>query len=416
MRVRPFRGLRYDPVVAGPHRETSAPPYDDLDPIRYAGHRTSNPYTVLELLTGESGGRAGHSGARATLDRWQRTGVLRTDDPPGLYLYEEHEVRDGVPATQRGILAAVDLADVDEGRLLLHEHVDDDRARRRAQRLTEVPLDITPVVAVHLGGTGAELRPALDDVSSSPPMVTFTDESAVEHRLWHIADPAAVDRLCAAYDPVTAVLADGHHRVAAARQVRDTLRAAGHAVGGWGATTAWLVDADDDGPELRAVHRLVDARLPSLADGTPLAPGFNAVSWEGSTTDLERYVAASPTLAFGVVTAGGRWALEADDPAAVYAAAASTAGPLLAGLDAQVLASLVLPSLGTPATHAAPDAGLAARALHEAADRTLILLRPPTPQQVLDIALAGERMPAKTTWYRPKPRAGLVMRRLDADT
>lgn len=53
--------------------------------------------------------------------------------------------------------------------------------------------------------------------------------------------------------------------------------------------------------------------------------------------------------------------------------------------------------------------------LRDGAPGGLILLRPPTAAQVLQVATTGGRMPAKTTWFRPKPRAGLVMRRLDGD-
>jgi len=55
------------------------------------------------------------------------------------------------------------------------------------------------------------------------------------------------------------------------------------------------------------------------------------------------------------------------------------------------------------ATVAAVDAGAAA---------ALVLLRPVTLDEVLAVADAGEVMPPKTTSFRPKPRAGLVMRAL----
>ena len=91
----PFRALRYEPAVAGDPATTSAPAYDELERFTYARHLQASPYTVLELLAPRA---ESFAAAGAAYDRWRRTGVLVTDDRPGYYLYEEHELRHGVPA------------------------------------------------------------------------------------------------------------------------------------------------------------------------------------------------------------------------------------------------------------------------------------------------------------------------------
>lgn len=415
VRLAPFRALRHDPAVAGPAAETSAPPYDDLDPFRYTAHRTTNPYTVLELLTGEAAtGAAAHDAARATLERWQRTGVLVHDPEPSLYLYEQHELRHGAPAVQRGVIGTIDLGDLDDGSLLLHEHVDPGRVGDRVARLRAVPLDLTPVVAVHLDvGVGLP-RPADLPGLTARPIAAFTDVASVDHRLWRIDDHDLIRDVVAAHHAVRAVLADGHHRIAAAERIRAERLAAGLPVQGWGRTTVWLVDAVHDGPELRAVHRLLATPLPSDMSGEPHLSGFRTLRWHGSPADLERTVADAPGLCYGAVCPSGSWLLRAVDPDALRRRSAAVVGPDLAALDAQVLASEILPALGAPTAEAAFDVEVAAA---EAVRRggTLLVLRPPVVRQVMAIAAAGQRMPAKTTWFRPKPRAGLVMRRMDED-
>jgi uncharacterized protein (DUF1015 family) len=54
----------------------------------------------------------------------------------------------------------------------------------------------------------------------------------------------------------------------------------------------------------------------------------------------------------------------------------------------------------------------AAEAAAGAAD-ALFLLRPVSAERVFDVAAAGDTMPAKTTWFRPKPRTGLLLRPLE---
>ena len=42
-----------------------------------------------------------------------------------------------------------------------------------------------------------------------------------------------------------------------------------------------------------------------------------------------------------------------------------------------------------------------------------VLLRPATVEQIAAVSHGGERMPPKTTFFWPKPRTGVVYRRLD---
>ncbi|MGI9021801.1 MAG: DUF1015 domain-containing protein, partial [Acidimicrobiales bacterium] len=42
-----------------------------------------------------------------------------------------------------------------------------------------------------------------------------------------------------------------------------------------------------------------------------------------------------------------------------------------------------------------------------------VLLRPPTVDQIARTARDARRMPPKTTFFRPKPRTGMVIRRLE---
>jgi uncharacterized protein (DUF1015 family) len=394
----PFRALRYDPAVAGPPGRTSAPPYDALDALRHTRHRTTNPYTVLELLAG--GGAEGYGRAADALARWRRTGVLALDPEPALHLYEQHELRHGVPVVHRGIIGAVPLADLDGGELLLHEHVDPRRTAARAERLRAVPVEVTPVVVLHTGAA-CDVAGEVARARSGPPLAAFTDEEQVDHRLWRIADGGVHVAVADALAGALGVLADGHHRVAAVREVAPS-----------GSVTAWVVDAEVDGLELRAVHRVVEGLPPADPSGAPAVPGFRALRWPGPAAALADAVAAMPAMALGVVTAAGAWVLRPEDERRMRAAASRLA--VLGALDAQVVQAAVLPAIGGAgaAVHAVADVDdVLVRVA--AGSATALLLRPPTAAQVVEVARAGARMPAKTTWFRPKPRSGLVMRLLD---
>ena len=418
MKLRAFRALRYVAASAGPPSETSAPPYSDPDPFDHASHRTSNPYTVLELLTTDpavtTAGR--YATARATLERWSRTGVLAEDDDAGLVVYEQ---RDGAMGhVQRGLVGLVALADVDEGRLLLHEDVDGARARARANRLRHVPVDLTPVVAVHLGAPDVVFE-TLESVCAGRPDIDFTDEQDVVHRLWRITDQDLIEALVHGLADVTAVLADGHHRLAAASRLARDL---GDAPSGAGHTLAMVLDATHEGPRLRAVHRLVRWTREDLPDRLAEMDGVSVERWSGSASDLAAELERPGPRRFGVVTTSGTWLVELHNGTGEPLLVDLGIPDVLRQLDMVVLREVLFPVMGVVDDRAIAevDAAVTALTAPAATDGTvppdaLVLLSPPTVQQVLEVARSGLRMPAKTTWFWPKPRAGLVMRRLDTE-
>ena len=395
----PFAALRYDPSVAGDPASTSAPAYDDVGRFVYAQHRTASPYTVLELLAGDDDGNGdAYAAAGAAFRRWRRTGVLVTEADAAYYLYEIHELRGGVPALLRGVLAAVDLA---PGNLLPHEAVDPARVAARARRMEVVPVDLAPVFAVHTPAS-QQLRSVIDGPPPGPPIIAFTDEAGADHRVWALRERGVVEVIRRGLAGVRAVIADGHHRYAAAVK-RSGPGAAGR-------TLTYLVDGSTYGPQLHSVHRLVrpipqdlEARL-----------GDHFIVTRPPAPDLERELAAQPGPAFGLRLPGAPPALvAARDPAAVRSPLLGAHSPAWANLDAAVWEHSVRPLLDGAAVSYRADAAAAAAEVGLTADAALFLLRPPQLTDVFACALEGETMPAKSTWFRPKPRAGLVMRSLD---
>ena len=392
----PFVALRYDPAVAGSPAATSAPAYDDVGRFDYARHRTASPYTVLELLTGS--GVDGYRTAGAAYQRWRRTGVLRQEARPAYYLYEIHELRAGVPHVLRGVLAA---AAVTDGNLEPHEAVDINRVQDRVRRLDAVPADLAPVFAVHTPAPAA-MRAALDAAPTTRPIIAFTDSDGADHRVWALSDHHAIGAVRAGLQSVRAVIADGHHRYAAARARGSSVDPP--------RTLAYLVDGSVHGPVLQAVHRLVRPltaeALAALAVGFDLAP----TPFE----EVVRRLADSSDTAFGLVRAdGATFLLTPRDAPALRSSMPADRSPAWRALDAALWDAVVRPVLGSAEVSYRSDLHAATAALSRARDGALFLLRPPSLAQVFACAAAGVQMPAKTTWFRPKPRTGLVMRSLD---
>ncbi len=395
----PFRALRYDPAVTGDPLSTSAPARDDLDRFDYARHRTAAPYTVLELLTPDVGG--GYQAAGAALRRWRRTGVLVEDPDPAFFAYEH---RDPARPAQRGLLAAVRVGDGDG--VLPHEDVDAGRVAARVARLRAVPADLAPVYTVAVAFPPA-LRALIAAVLGRPALVELTDEGGITHRVVPAADPGEVAALRANLAGVRAVIADGHHRWAAALAGAEGAPADDPRA----RTLAVVVDADHGGPEVLPVHRLL-RRLPEgwrerVAADVAVAPGPLDVA------ALSAAAAAAGGGTVGLRLPGSAHLLRPRDEAALRALLPA-GSPAWRGLDTALTDLVLLPRLGVAPGEVEPRADTAAAEQVDAGRAAaLAVLAPPDLATVRAVAVAGERMPPKSTSFRPKPRTGLVMRSLE---
>jgi hypothetical protein len=124
-----------------------------------------------------------------------------------------------------------------------------------------------------------------------------------------------------------------------------------------------------------------------LLDGLALEP------FAPDTAGLLAEVAARGPGTIGVVSRQGRWTMTSHDVP-----------------DTAFLAGRILGPAGAPVRYE-HDAD---RFLEAVADGWLGFVLAPAPLDlVLEHALAGKRMPPKTTLFWPKPRSGLLMRDLD---
>jgi hypothetical protein len=111
----------------------------------------------------------------------------------------------------------------------------------------------------------------------------------------------------------------------------------------------------------------------------------------------------------GLVDAEGLALLVAGSPAP---AGANDDDPA-ARTDAARFETVVVPRLGGAAVEYRHDARAVAGLVAKGVAGAAFLLRPVSVADTRAAALAGIRMPQKTTFFAPKPRTGMVFRTLD---
>jgi uncharacterized protein (DUF1015 family) len=417
----PFRGVRYAADRVSGLAEVTSPPYDviahDIEDKLIA----ADPHNVVRLILPRNApGRADdvYQDAARMLRGWQDERILVPDPVPGLYVYEQAA---GAAILQRGLIGALRLVPPEAGIVLPHEDVVPGPVRGRRQLMEATQANLEPIFLLYDGSRpGAATRLVEDVAAGREPLVEALTEDAVRHRIWAVTDPAEIAAVAADLAPRQALIADGHHRYAAYRQLQARRQDAGQRHGPWDYGLALLVDSAAYPPRISAIHRVIPRLAPATA--VELAKGaFCVRPLPGGTRDLPAALdalnrAAARGVAFLVAGGGEAYLLTEPDPVQAEAAMPPGRSPRWRGLAASVLQELLLTRVwgisddeqSVRIVH--HDAAAAVRAADSAPGGTAVICTALSATDVYAVAANGERVPRKSTSFGPKPRTGLVLR------
>jgi len=386
-----FPGLRYAVDRVSP-QDVICPPYDVIGPAEQAELEARSPFNAIHVEMPQADGDVYEASATRFAD-WIAEGVLAFD-APSLYAYEMEGTDEfGVARRTRGVFGALAIA---EGDVLPHEQTTKKAKTDRLELLRATETNTSPIWVL----TPSGLTDAIADLGV--PHMEALDDEGIEHRLWVLPPDRAkqVAKLLAS-DPV--LVADGHHRFEVAKNYRlERQLTDGEAPAPHDLVLALAVELAEDQLAVGAIHRLI-----------------SGVSADNVLAALNRHFVLTPTGAVDrgigerMVEAGGLTVITADGtwlavPTGVTIESADM------DLDSSRLdiAIAELPDATVVYQHGWHECS---DAVATGAATVAVLLRPATVEQIAAVSHGGERMPPKTTFFWPKPRTGMVFRRLTAE-
>jgi uncharacterized protein (DUF1015 family) len=438
----PFRALRYDPQLVPDLAKVVTPPYDVISPDAQERYYARHSYNVIRLILardappGSARGTRYEAAAR-TYAAWRRDGVLRRDAAPTLYLYEqEFPWGDGRRLRRRGLLAMLRLHDYADGVVFPHEQTFSRHKNDRLQLMRACPADLEAILGFTPGPNPA-VGTILDRYMETDPAIRLVDEDGIGHRVWLLQAPAEVAAIQAALRDRPVVIADGHHRYETAlnfrdeRQTRDPAppEVARRRLDSF--VLMNLVLADDPGLVILPTHRVIRGRPACLGEAlrATLMRHFAITAFPLDAADplpwLRRALddlGRRKGIACGLYAGGPEvLVLELVDESIPQILRAEGRAPEYARLDVAVLHRLVIEGiLEVPAAQQSDDAiqytrdeAEALRAVMSGEAPLALFLNSPRVEQVQAVAMAGERMPQKSTFFFPKVLSGLVISPLD---
>ena len=422
--LRPFPGLRYDPRLVGGVGDIICPPYDIISPELQQALHDRSPYNMVHLeygleLPGDSLAEDKYSRAAATLRNWLEQGILKAEDRPALYLHQHSFTYEGQRHQRGGFLASIHLYDWGQ-EIRPHEYTMAAPKRDRLSLMHACRANLSPVFALYEDpdGTVSSLQAQIE--SQRPTVESGDDFQGDSHRLWAITEPEAIHRLVESLRPQPLYIADGHHRYETARAYqRDQLQSHPRGSGeeAFNFVLANLVAFTDPGLVLRPTHRLVKGisshsldglsealnrffELEELSIDSPLPPGEAVIEVVGLKPQCLVLLHRREHVSYDHTPLQGR-----------------SVG--YSGLGVCLLEHLIIEGwlqAGTGAKEIeiayTSDDQMARRKVAEAEYQLAFLLNPIRVEAIKLVADAGERLPRKSTYFYPKPPAGLVIHSL----
>jgi uncharacterized protein (DUF1015 family) len=404
--IQPFAGIQYRGADLS---RVLAPPYDVIPPATRDELYARDPRNIVRVILSRTAGDEGYVEAGETYRQWLGEGVLRADATPAVYVLEQTFAQAGRTLRRFGLLARFRAEDPDRRVILPHEHTRAAAKEDRWRVLNATKANFSPIFLMFPDPAAAFATLVLEAITLRP-VAQYSDDGGVGHRMWRVEEPGLVGRFRELLGSVKSYIADGHHRHATALRYRD-------AVGPDGAwTLGYFTPIEAPGLVVLPYHRIL-AEGPSLDEARKLLAGrFRHTPHPDA-----------PAAATGVARSSAPWAFALAEPgrgALVFEAdpAAETLLPVeaprcLRALDTYLLHHAVLgPLLGVPdgAVSYVHSQAEAEAALTRGGCRLAVLMRATPVRQIVDVAEAGESMPAKSTFFHPKLPSGLVIHPLVA--
>ena len=406
--LKPFKAFRPKPELAG---RVASVPYDTINTEEARKLAEGNPYSFLHVgrpeidLPADTDIHADEVYAQGVrnLNQLIQTGTLFQESVPCLYVYQQR-MGDHV---QTGLVGLCSVKEYEEGAIKRHEYTRKDKEDDRTRHVTEQNANAEPVFLAYRAVP--YIDSLVDQIRSTPPVYDVVTEDGMGHTVWVVSEETHIYAISHLFDAIPALyIADGHHRTAAAIRYGQACRAATKEPTGEEPFESFMavvfphnqLKIMDYNRVVKDLNGLsVDSFLAALRDKFIVTP-----SQERSPKALASFGMYLDNKWYSLKAKPGTY--PADDP--------------VRSLDVSILQeNLLSPILGIqdPRTDTRIDFVGGIRGMDELEKRVnngykvAFSMFPTSLDQLMSVADAGQIMPPKSTWFEPKLRSGLLVRK-----
>lgn len=421
IRIKPFEAVYYNKEKLSDLSKVVCPPYDVISPDQQDYYHGLNPYNFIHILFGKDiAGENKYKRAGALFKNWLKDRIFIQDAKPAVYFYSQQYNIKGEKKTRRGFIALLGLTDKDSS-VFGHEHTRIEAKEDRLKLIQEVNANLSPIFIVSRDNNRVIQRVFDQYIKNSPPFIEINDSEKTAHKVWRVDSPEALKLVESGMQREDAFIADGHHRYEVSCAYRDQMKGKlGERFSeesSFNFTLAYFTNTDSRSLSILPIHRLLKLEKP-LDLGAFLSALKQYFDVE-EVKDKDRFFfllekSGLTEHVLGMYKDKRYWLLRLKN-VKILDKLISDKPKEYRSLDVSILNHLVFEDiLGYDSADKnnlrySPSSQDFIEA--QGADPLSIafFLNPVKMEEIIAVALNGNKMPAKSTYFYPKVLSGLVI-------
>ena len=415
--VIPFRGLRYNATKVQGIENVIAPPYDVIKSDERVALEARHPANIIRLIlsqpqANDTDEKNQYTRAAARMNQWTSEGTLVRDATPHYYIYDQSfNAPDGKNYTRRALIALVKLEPFENRVILPHEKTHAGPKADRLNLMRECHANLSPIFLLYADPVGDIERILERFTDENSPQIDCAETFGSTHQVWCLDDTERNREIQDLFSTKPLLIADGHHRYETALAFRDEMaqKMSNGVSSGYGYMMVNLVRMESPGLAVLAIHRL----LSNLStDRIAYAIAKLPAVFEVHEIDTQANLMAKLDILKRKSSAIGMYTT--DDTYRLLIPLSTTPKQLDVTLVQETLIKDLF-QIETLAEHISYTAYTDDAVAHvkEGTNRVALLMNPTPVEQVLEVAMAGQTMPQKSTYFYPKMATGFVLNLLN---
>jgi len=418
----PFKAIIYNPQKIKNLSSAVCPPYDIISPQRQLYLHNLSPYNLVHLEFGlDVPGEDKYKRAGEIFRDWLKKEILIQEEKPAIYFYSQQYTLKGENRNRLGFIALLKL-DEHKSTVFGHEHTHLEPKEDRLRLIREVEANLSPIFVIFPDKKRIIQQNLKAYVQDKKPFIDIIDDEKNNHKLWRVDSPDLLKKIQSRIQEENIFIADGHHRYEVACAYRDEMiKKVNQPTGqeGLNYILAYFTNIDSPGLTVLPIHRLV--KLDEKPDTLSLILRLRDYFYVEEIKDKIRFLfllqkAGRAEHVLGMHTCNKFFLLRLKN-VKILDKMLSDKPQIYKTLDVAILNILVLKNIlkldledKSRITFSSNTEELLGQ-IDNDNTRIGFLLNPTKIEQIVAVALNGEKMPPKSTYFYPKVLSGLVINR-----
>ena len=225
-KIRPIKGIRYNPKLQSDLSDLLAPPYDVISlPLRKQ-LLEKNEHNCVRLIIGDPNALPAeitedperYNNVAQLLHHWRQKNILTPFEEDCFIVLEENFEWNGEQISRIGVLNLIELGELGQNNLYGHERTLKKPAQDRLNMLQATKTQLSPVLFMIQDSDQSFESSLRNAMNRTCDMEFKSSDNVVSYQAWFVSDTESVEKIKNASSDKQFLIADGHHRYSTALQ------------------------------------------------------------------------------------------------------------------------------------------------------------------------------------------------------